>query len=371
MLIIKNFFYFLSATDKEVITEFPSESNKRIAIGVVIFWNALLITFAMSFSFYYITESYIIGIGFGILASVISILLNRFFVIIPKNSLFPKLLFVFLSLVFAVIISVSLEVRIFKNEIDKHIIQNRAIEVETFSNNIASEVDKEILFIRNRREELYRREDSIQKAYIKEISGAEGSGKMGVGKNASLIKEQLEETRNQINDQNYNLNDLLQRRDVLVNPVQALHEISVKDNSFLSRIQALNDIRATNQLVNITSFMLILLVFSIEVLPFFTIMFSHKTGYDTMMEIYEKEYEDVKTSDFEENQVINSRIKLPTFADGFFTPFDFNGSSAKIDEFHTNGDSGFETDVEAIKNDWKFINKDWRNVLSRYGTRQN
>lgn len=125
---IQYFFWLLSGAEISILKDCPTDYNRQTGIGFTIFMTTLLAFFSGSYAGYYFGESYLSAVIFGIIwASLIFSIDRSMVVTLKKDPTKEKQNFwaAFLSrgvlaILIAFIISIPLELLIFKENIDLH-----------------------------------------------------------------------------------------------------------------------------------------------------------------------------------------------------------------------------------------------------------
>lgn len=125
---IQYFFWLLSGAEISILKDCPTDYNRQAGIGFTIFMTTLLAFFSGSYAGYYFGESYLSAVIFGIIwASLIFSIDRSMVVTLKKDPTKEKQNFwaAFLSrgvlaILIAFIISIPLELLIFKENIDLH-----------------------------------------------------------------------------------------------------------------------------------------------------------------------------------------------------------------------------------------------------------
>lgn len=125
---IQYFFWLLSGAEISILKDCPTDFNRQAGIGFTIFMTTLLAFFSGSYAGYYFGESYTVAIIFGIIWATLIFSIDRSMVVTMKkdptlekqNFWLPFIARAVLSLLIAFIISIPLELLIFKDNIDLH-----------------------------------------------------------------------------------------------------------------------------------------------------------------------------------------------------------------------------------------------------------
>jgi hypothetical protein len=125
---LQYFFWLLSGAEINVLKECPTDYNRQAGIGFTIFMTTLLAFFSGSYAGYYFGESYAVACLFGLLWATLIFSIDRSMVVTMKKDPTQKkqnfwaafLSRAVLAILIAFIISIPLELLIFKENIDLH-----------------------------------------------------------------------------------------------------------------------------------------------------------------------------------------------------------------------------------------------------------
>ncbi|MEM1135372.1 MAG: DUF4407 domain-containing protein [Bacteroidota bacterium] len=132
---IAQFFCFCSGTSIKVLQECPTENNKYISIGATVFFTGILAALSGSYALFTVfnTSSYsiFIAIPFGIFWGLLIFNLDRYIVssLKKKGSKWKELSMALprflVALIIAMVVAKPLEIRIFKDRIERQIHENK------------------------------------------------------------------------------------------------------------------------------------------------------------------------------------------------------------------------------------------------------
>lgn len=125
---IQYFFWLLSGAEISILKDCPTDYNRQAGIGFTIFMTTLLAFFSGSYAGYYFGESYLSAVIFGIIWASLIFSIDRSMVVTLKkdptkekqNFWAPFLSRAVLAILIAFIISIPLELLIFRDNIDIH-----------------------------------------------------------------------------------------------------------------------------------------------------------------------------------------------------------------------------------------------------------
>jgi hypothetical protein len=125
---IQYFFWLLSGAEISILKECPTDYNRQAGIGFTIFMTTLLAFFSGSYAGYYFGESYVTSLVFGLIWASLIFSIDRSMVVTLKkdptkkeqNFWTPFISRAILAILIAFIISIPLELLIFRDSIDIH-----------------------------------------------------------------------------------------------------------------------------------------------------------------------------------------------------------------------------------------------------------
>lgn len=136
---IQYFFWLLSGAEISILKDCPTDYNRQAGIGFTIFMTTLLAFFSGSYAGYYFGESYVSAIVFGTIWASLIFSIDRSMVVTlkkdptrKKQNFWPAFFSRgVLALLIAFIISIPLELLIFKENIDLHMDKYKLDQVYT------------------------------------------------------------------------------------------------------------------------------------------------------------------------------------------------------------------------------------------------
>ncbi len=125
---IQYYFWLLSGCEINILKDCPTDYNRQAGIGFTIFMTTVLAFFSGSYAGWYFGESYVTAIIFGLLWSTLIFSIDRSMVVTLKKDptlkeqkfWAPLISRGIMALLIAFIISIPLELLIFKDSIDIH-----------------------------------------------------------------------------------------------------------------------------------------------------------------------------------------------------------------------------------------------------------
>ncbi|GAB1447072.1 MAG: DUF4407 domain-containing protein [Chitinophagales bacterium] len=331
---LKNFFWFCSGANQNLLKRCPTESSKYVGIGATVFFTGLLAAISSGYALYTVFESFWGSFFFGLVWGGMIFNLDRFIVCsMKKRGIFwqefkvavPRLI---LAILLALVISKPLELKIFEKEINRKIDSKKSeetIKAKTAINNgfpEITELEKKIAVLKNEiiSKETYRNQK--QQEYDFERFGKKTSGTTGIpGIGTNALKKEI-----QLNEAETDLKQTVNRNQPKIDQyeIDIKKLYSLRDNEFsnqkpnidkydglAARIDALSVLSAESNAMNLANIFLILLFIAIETSPIFVKLISAKGPYDDLLEKHEHSIENFKIEQMSKlNQKTNERLEI-------------------------------------------------------------
>lgn len=331
---LKNFFWFCSGANQNLLKRCPTESSKYVGIGATVFFTGVLAAISAGYALYTVFESFWGSFFFGLVWGGMIFNLDRFIVCSMKKRgdfwqefkvAIPRL---FLAVLLALVISKPLELKIFEKEINRKIDSKKSeetIKAKTAINNgfpEITELEKKIGALKSEivNKETYRNQK--QQEYDFERFGKKTAGTTGIpGIGTNALKKEI-----QLNEAETDLKQTVIRNQPKIDQ----YEVDIKqlylsrDNEFsnqkpnidkydglAARIDALGVLSSESSAMNFANIFLILLFIAIETSPIFVKLISAKGPFDDLLEKHEHSIENFKIEQMSKlNQKTNERLEI-------------------------------------------------------------
>ncbi len=312
---IMRFFIFCSAANTDILRDCPrSEHHKYAGVGATIMTTGVLAGVSGGYALYTVFDSLWVAVALGFVWGAIIFNLDRFIVSTIKKSkkfggewrqMVPRAI---LAIFMAVIISKPLEMRIFQEEINEYLNDQRIEKQEQSDLQYALNVESkrnQITQIRNRTttKDLFDLRAKYYQLYQCECAGTCGTGQRGEGRECLRAKEQFEKI-----EKEYLEAKTLDSAEIVVirEEIDLLtSEKQVVADGMLARLTALHNLPSG------PSWMIILLLIAIETAPILTKLLSPYGPYDHKLRTVEYEYEIEEVNAINaRNYALNSRLTM-------------------------------------------------------------
>ncbi|MEO9965393.1 MAG: DUF4407 domain-containing protein [Reichenbachiella sp.] len=322
---IERFFSYCSGASITLLKRCPIETSKYVGIGATIFFTGCLAALSSSYAMYFVFDSVVLPIAFGLVWGLMIFNLDRVIVLSMRKSelggsewlqALPRLM---LAVLIALVISKPLELKIFEKEIATELMlmqqeimmQNEkavAIRYETQLDSLNNE--KQMLA--SRLQEKFDKRDALLDLARQEADGTGGSGKVNPGpiymikkKNADLAQKELEDLIRISEQQGGDIDHQLSLLSVLKSKeISTLELADINGISF--QLTALDRLGDKYTVVSLANWFIILLFIVLEVSPILVKVLSQRGPYDDLLEVHERQFEAYRK---EKMSVIDNRLE--------------------------------------------------------------
>jgi len=308
MKTITKFLLFLSKSDKDIISICSNSTRStKAALGLFVLVTAILAfisgTYALSTIFYQINENtgelylplgkLLISIFIGIIYALLIANIDR--EIVSSSNRYAVLVRLPLAVILGIVLAYPLELKLMESRITKHLITMSDRENETSIVRMQDKITK----LSNRESILLNSKQNEKKEIAKwsglmhaetgglEISGS--SGRAGQGKIFNEAERNMELHKSNLKSIE---SELIILRDGNKNKLEIINNEYKKNYraqsfDFLSRMEALSNLKEESQTVNLTAWGILLVLIILELTPALLKLIStyeRKTEYDILME---------------------------------------------------------------------------------------
>ncbi|MFN3556888.1 MAG: DUF4407 domain-containing protein [Bacteroidales bacterium] len=310
MTIFRNFFWFCSGAHIALLKRCPTESSKYAGIGGTVLSTGVFAAISSSYALYTVFRQPWIAIGFGLVWGSMIFNLDRYIVSSMKKRshflrelgmAFPRLM---LAVLLAFVISKPLELKIFEREILREIDQKKTQQLQLTKEAVFEsfpEIEEKQQQVAELRREIILKEEfrnQKQTEYDWERFGVATSGTSGIpgiGRNARLKEQQLEEARQDLMEtrrRNQEKIDQLEKEIAVLYENRSRHielQQATIDNydGFAARIDALGALTRQSRAIYLANLFIILLFIAVETAPILVKLISPRGPYDDLLEKHE------------------------------------------------------------------------------------
>ncbi len=354
---LNEFLWICAGANRKVLRQCPTDYAKFAGIGGTILFTALMAMISGGYALYFVFNSVVKAIAFGIFWGLLIFNLDRFIVntmysdgkdTISRREFFSGLPRIIMAIFLGIVISTPLEMKIFEDRINSQLVKDnieRSNQVREVGNAGNSSNKESLKDFEAQRKELIaekQRLDSersaidneLQKANRELMEEGEGtalSGRIGRGP----IYREKEELRNRIENQlkswderheadlerinaslatvNNQINNINNQINTNNNKIEEDAKNTTEENGFCVRYEAFSNVKKDNISLEIVSVIIMLLFIIIEIAPTFFKMMIASGPYDDYLraEMHRvRVLSDKRISDL--NDEINTEIQIST-----------------------------------------------------------
>ena len=304
-------------------------------IGTTILLTAAFAALSGTFAFHLVFESLTISMLLGLLWGFFILNLDRLIVLtINKNSsLLSQLGSAAIRLAIAAILSLTiskpLELRLFKNEIEYQLEQERMETGRQAEKSVnerfprVAELQQENLSLEKELAEKEQRRDEALRAERQEADGSGGSGRRGARdiyqvkhQQAIQLEEDLTQARKRDSQRiEANQQELAALQKQKETQVQEIEDAKKNANTLLGRLDALHNLTTGNNRASASGAdtLIVLLFLVIEMAPTLAKLLSRRGPYDVLCHRMETEVEESELKKLEETRAKLQSGKMPAF----------------------------------------------------------
>lgn len=301
---VYRFFCWCSGARLYILKECPSDFNKYLGIGIIVFLTGVMASLSGGYAMYTVFQSMPAAVAFGFLWGTLIFFLDWYLISSLKKEektmrefayAFPRLI---LSVFLAIIISVPLKLKLFEREIAQQMStmqRNHAVEYKNLVDNEFNEINqlgKTNSQLINEIKQKEAERNRLFEMIIKEAEGKSATGAVGKGPVYREKKRQfdkIEQELAQLKQRNHTLIDenntrLVELKNMKTKEMQTGLETNRAYNGLLARLQALGELSNSNTVVRYASIFIILLFICIESSPILVKLMAKRGPYDQMLE---------------------------------------------------------------------------------------
>lgn len=334
-LIMKNiqaFLLFSSGVEQSILNRCPTDRNRYMAIGATVFFTGLLAFVSASYALYTVFQSVFMAVVLGLVWGTMIYNLDRFIVLsLRSTGKFQKDVLValprmVLALLFAVVISTPLELRIFQNEIEGELVlmnQEQQKAQETLVRSRFADERNELLATRSGIESeltaLRTRRDELEQMALQEADGTGGSMKRNLGPIYAAKKEAADKVNAELVERTAASQGILTTvEENLAKNIQdeqaALEAmVLVRQNGLIARLEALSRLTAQSSMIFTAHLFIFLLFVALELAPVFVKLLSLGTPYDRILDGHEHAFHTIhKVKTHRADEEMHEKMEVAT-----------------------------------------------------------
>lgn len=301
----RNFLWWCSGAQQDLLKQFPSEHSKYAGIGGVVLATFILAAMAGGYAVYSVFGNWIWTILFAVIWGLIIFNFDRFLVSTMRKygvskgqqvrMAVPRLL---LALLIGITIARPLELKIFEKEIDVKVLENRHKKMQLNDSLLNREILNTIQVAETERGRMLARKQSLedtlhrlQQSYVAEADGTGGSMQRGIESLTLLKQEAYNNALRQHTPELQQLKIGIAYQDSVLSNVRSVNEAKRRQYEadlagkvgFLERNKALSDLADEESSVWWSNFLLSLLIILIEIGPVLSKLILNVGPYDVAL----------------------------------------------------------------------------------------
>jgi hypothetical protein len=307
---LQAFLLFSSGAEQSILKKCPSDVNRYTAIGATVVFTGLLAFVSASYALHTVFQSILISMSLGFVWGLMIYNLDRFIVLSLRSTgtfgkdvlvALPRML---LALLFAVVISTPLELRIFENEIEGELVlmnqeqrktqedaaKARFAEERTTLLNTRSSIEAEVSTLRTSR-------DKLSLIALQEADGTGGSMKRNLGPIYAAKKVAADKATEELVAKEASSQSLLSNIETALTKNMREEQLALSTlahipmNGLIARLEALGRLTSRSSIIYTAHLFIFLLFLALELAPLLVKILSLKSPYDLVLAGHEKAYE--------------------------------------------------------------------------------
>ena len=306
---LKNFFWFCSGVNQEILQKTPTEHSKYVGMGATVFFTGLFATISGGYALYFIFNDMALlwrifaAVIFGCIWGAMIFNLDRYIVSSMKKGggfwnefkmATPRII---LAAVIAFVISKPLELQIFHTSIEYEleIMKQKDIKLQetTLTSRYTAEMATLASQIKSLKGELTQatlQRDRLDEIARVEADGSGGSNKRGAATIYKIKKADAEKAQQELNNLSENNLPLIQSKqkelDKTAATIEGLKSSIVRGayDGFDKRLDALGNVSNKSATISMASIFIMLLFLAIEMAPVLVKLLSSRGPYDDILE---------------------------------------------------------------------------------------
>lgn len=364
---IKEFLLFSSGAEKSILNRTPTEVNRYMGIGAAVFFTGLLAFLSASYALNMVFGNLFLAIPLGSIWGLMIYNLDRFIVLSMRHSgiwykdvlnLVPRLA---LALVFAVVISTPLELKIFEKEVNAEMLVMEQEQIKKTEDAVAvrfnekeAALKSEVAAIGADLDKLKQHRDALISAAVAEADGTGGSQRRNMGPIYRAKKAEADQAAAEYdaamaasNPQIKQLNDALAAHQGEASTAKAAlqHE---QIGGIIHRLEALERLGDKSSMIYTAHLFIFLLFIIIEMTPILVKSLSLRSPYALVLNGHEHAYSmanKVKVARMEAEAM--EKINVSTAAIGFRTEARIKYAKEKFEAGFRTGNTDLSFDVDS------------------------
>ena len=307
---IKNFFWWCSGANQQLLLDSKTESSKYVGIGATVFFTGIFAALAGAYALFMVFDNTILAVVFGAVWGLMIFNLDRYIVssMRKEGRFFSELKMAFPRLILAVLISLviakPLELKIFEKEINGELtIMKQEVLVEQ-ANGVKMRFEDQRTQVENRISRLKKEieiksltRDKLRKIAQEEADGTGGSLKVNAGPIYQIKKADADRVDEELATLIARNSTLIMEQEAALDKIMtstgenidALPQQSL--NGPAARLEALDRLSTDSNAIWLANWFILFLFIAIETAPVFVKLISPLGPYDHLLKLEEYGFE--------------------------------------------------------------------------------
>lgn len=375
------FLWWLATAEKELLQDCTVDRNRYAITGMAVMSTWLFATLAWSYFFYTVAANFLIAVSLGIFMGFIILSIDRTLIkgIHAKNKYkaMPVLFRLLLALTIGTFMAQPALLYLFNKEIHVQIsLDNEKRKTEKqhelgnlYANNVL-QLEQQKNFIHRQLSTKYNEVAAGRNAFISEMDGTGGSGKIGLKEIAKAKENEYEKLDSNFNRLNFSLQQKLNSIDSALNSITANKQKEMQsfstlmNDGFLTRIEALHHLIQNNAAAKFRYYLLIIILVLIELLPVIAKILLPDGVYDEKVRLRELMEKQIAETNMQHEQKLKELYN--SFANEqdseFIREFFEAAKNERKQKMHERLQAWKESNNNSFDNLWQNLK---RNILSK------
>jgi len=307
---IKNFFWWCSGANKQLLNECKTENSKYVGIGATVFFTGIFAALAGAYALEMVFDNMAIATVFGLIWGLMIFNLDRYIVssMRKEGRFFKEFKLAFPRIILAVLISLviakPLELKIFEKEIngelaimEQEVLAEQANGVKRRFEDQRTQVENRIGRLKKEIEVKTQTRDKLRKIAQEEADGTGGSMKINAGPIYQIKKADADRVDEELKTLIARNSTLIEEQEGELDKIMATTGENIDGlpqqqlNGPAARLEALNRMTAESQAIWLANWFILLLFIAIETAPVFVKLITPIGPYDHLLKLEEYTFE--------------------------------------------------------------------------------
>jgi len=307
---IKNFFWWCSGANKQLLLKSKTETSKYVGIGATVFFTGVFAALAGAYALFMVFDNAVSAIIFGVIWGLMIFNLDRYIVssMRKEGRFFNEIKMALPRLILAVLISLviakPLELKIFEKEIngelaimEQEVLNEQADAVKMRFDDQRGQIENRINRLKKEIDVKTQTRDKLRKIAQDEADGTGGSMKVNAGPIYQIKKADADKVDEELQILIARNSVLIAEQEAELDKVMTTTEANIDNlpqqqlNGPAARLEALSRITADSYAIWLANLFILLLFIAIETAPVFVKLITPIGPYDHLLKLEEYTFE--------------------------------------------------------------------------------